>query len=424
MATEPAGYRGSSKGAGPGPGKDLAEVLRERLGRAGLAVPRAETVVIDLAGDPPLGRSASTIAVEDAERVVAGAGAALVAARAQRAIVAVRTMAAERAVRAARDRLGGAEGRSAVEVILMPPLWPSLGLAWDLELDPAWTWLLDGEALLDVESAALARERAPWRVTVAGVVRRPGVVAWRGAPPTSSTGGPTVETLVAATGGSEVETGPAWVALDGGAPGGRLVGRSEPVRSSLLLVLPMEHPLVARARIPVGDWLRRAASACEGCRACSDACPVALAGGRLAPHEVIATLITGRDDGVRLAEAAACLGCGVCDIVCPGALSPATLLGAVRGRLPVMSHPAARARPAHGSPQAHPDRMSRRLSIDLLLLRTGLTAYDRALPQPGTDAAPLDSRSHVSIGPDAGEARRERRPAGLSGPKSVNGVPK
>lgn len=398
MPIESAGVRGPVSGAG----QDAEQVVRERLDRAGFAAHRAETVVIDLAGDPPLGRSANAIAVEDAERVVAGAGAALVATRGRRAIVAVRTMAAERAVRATCERLGGAEGRSALEVIQVPPLWPSLGLAWDLGLDPAWTWVLDGEALLDLEAAALGRERAPRRVTVAGVVRRPGVVAWRGAPSTSETSvssgaGPTVETLVAASGGSDDETGPAWEALDGGAPGGRLVGRSDPVRTSLLLVLPVEHPLVARARTSVGDWLRRAASACEGCRACSDACPVALSGGRLAPHEVIATLVSGRDDGVRLAEAAACLGCGVCDVVCPGALSPATLLGAVRDRLSGVSEREGEGgkgrqgvtcpvQPAH---QAHPDRTGRRLSIDLLLLRTGLAAYDRALPQSGTDAAPL-----------------------------------
>ena len=157
MAIESAGARGLVNGAGQDPG----QVLRERLGRAGFATPRAETVVIDLAGDPPLGRSAIAIAVEEAERVVAGAGAALVVARAGRAIVAVRTVAAERAVRDACERLGGTEGRSAIEVIRMPPLWPSLGLAWDLGLDPAWTWVLDGEALLDLESAALGPGTRP-----------------------------------------------------------------------------------------------------------------------------------------------------------------------------------------------------------------------------------------------------------------------
>jgi ferredoxin len=392
MASDTRGHGGPPSGKASDPA--LVKVLGERLGRAGFVAPRAETVVIDLAGDPPLGRSASAIAVEEAERVVAGAGAALLAARARRAIVAVRTTTAERAVRAACESLGSADGHSAIEVLEVPPLWPSLGLERDLGLDPAWTWVLDGETLLDLEAAALGRERAPLRVTVAGAVRRPQVVAWRGTstvdPKSSTVSRPTVETLVAAAGGSDAATGPAWVALDGGATGGRLVERTAPVHSSLLLVLPVEHPLVARARTSVSDWLRRAASACEGCRACSDACPVALHGGRLAPHEVIATLTSGRDDGVRLAEAAACLGCGVCDVVCPGALSPTALLGAVRGRLPELPDRASEARRpvlAHPAPPAHPDRPGRRLSIELVLLRTGLAAYDRALPQPGADDA-------------------------------------
>jgi Na+-translocating ferredoxin:NAD+ oxidoreductase RnfC subunit len=158
------------------------------------------------------------------------------------------------------------------------------------------------------------------------------------------------------------------VALDGGPLGGRLADPEEAVRSSLVWVVDRAHPLAARARVPVSDWLRRAASACEGCRACTDLCPPALDGAPLAPHALIATLVAGRDafgDGAQLQAAAACTGCGVCDLACPAAIAPAALAGAVRERLPrsVLA-------PKRGAP--HPDRAARRASIRLLQMRLGL----------------------------------------------------
>ena len=131
---------------------------------------------------------------------------------------------------------------------------------------------------------------------MAGAVGRAGVVC----------GELTVGEAVERAGGA-TEAG--WVALDGGAMGGKVVGEDEVVRTPLLLVLAARHPLVARARTSLSDWLKRAASACEGCRACSEVCPVGLEGGRLEPHEVIWTLVSGRDDGTRLA-AAGCMGSG------------------------------------------------------------------------------------------------------------------
>jgi Na+-translocating ferredoxin:NAD+ oxidoreductase RnfC subunit len=122
-------------------------------------------------------------------------------------------------------------------------------------------------------------------------------------------------------------------------------------------VLPARHEWVRRLRTSIGDWLWRAASACEGCRACSDACPVGLAA-----HQLVATLATGRDDGTAPAAFAACLGCGVCDAACPSSLSPRALATAVRQRLPPSTVP-----------------VERRVGIDraLLTLRLGLAQYDR-----------------------------------------------
>src|SRR2546423_386932 len=124
-----------------------------------------------------------------------------------------------------------------------------------------------------------------------------------------------------------------------------------------LLVLPARHTWVRRLRTTVGDWLWRAASACEGCRACSEACPAGLEA-----HALVATLATARDDGTAPAAFAACTGCGVCDAACPSSLSPRALAVEVRDRLQL----------AAAAPTRH-------AGIDraLLTLRLGLGPYDR-----------------------------------------------
>ncbi len=360
--------------------------LRERLAAAGIAAPsRAEAVVIDLAGDPPLGASERTIAEEEADRIVAALGAAMVAARAKQGVIAVRDREAETALSRSLalrkdeghsfvssprpsharsttpqrrnegvspqtvEMVATPEPPEASRVVRVPAVWPSVGIDRDLGIDGAW--VLDGERALDLDAAAFHRERAPRRLTVTGAVRRPGVLRGRF----------TVEEALAAAGGTDEL---AWAALDGGLLGGRLADPEAPVRSSLLVVLPAAHPHVARARVSLTDWLRRASSACEGCRLCSDACPVALDGVGLLPHEVIWTLVSRRDDATRLAAAAACAGCGVCDSACPSSLSPWALVDAVKARLPTDV-----TRPARGD--VHPEREGRRMGVDLLLLRLG-----------------------------------------------------
>src|SRR5438132_10504756 len=96
------------------------ESLRERLAAVGIAAPRAESVVVDFASDPPLGRSAAVTAAEEAARIVDGTGAALLASRARRGVIAVRDAAAHQAIGGAL----AAAGATAVEVARVDDVWP------------------------------------------------------------------------------------------------------------------------------------------------------------------------------------------------------------------------------------------------------------------------------------------------------------
>jgi Fe-S oxidoreductase len=79
----------------------------------------------------------------------------------------------------------------------------------------------------------------------------------------------------------------------------------------------------------------------------------------------VATLATGRDDGVAPAEMARCTGCGLCDALCPAALSPRALAVDVRERLTA------------GGVGGRPRALTVGLDRALLTLRLDLARYDR-----------------------------------------------
>lgn len=295
----------------------------------------------DCASDPPLGATARALATMRSTDVLFGLGAAAVA-RGHRQLA---LAAADPPTRAALRR-ALTDAAADVQLIEVPDAWPAVAAGARDELLPA--------SLL-VAIADEARGRRPSAfVTVAGAVAQPTVLA---CPPAT-----TMAELVARAGGALEDD---WLPIAGGAPAGRLVARDATVGDvgapSLVLVLPARHGWVRRLRTPVGAWLWRAASACEGCRHCSDACPAALS-----PHALTATLTRARDDGTAPAAFAACSGCGLCDAACPASLSPRALSVAVRDRL----H-------AGGVDGAAPVA---RAGLDraLLTLRLGLARYDVA----------------------------------------------
>jgi ferredoxin len=314
----------------------------------------------DCASDPPLGATARLLATTRADDVVFGLGA-LALRRSHgdgELALAVADGAARAALATAIARIGAAP---AIRLLDVPDAWPGVTAAAGDTIVPA-------AALVALADEAHGRAVERW-VTVAGAVATPALLA--------ATADETLAALVARAGGALDAD---WVALAGGAPAGWLAARDDVFAAigapALLLVLPARHELVRRLRTPVATWLARAASACEGCRACSDASPTALA-----PATLVAALVNRRDDGVAavaVAMAAAslaatslamasCSGCGLCDAMCPAALSPRALATATRDRL--------RANGVHAEPAA-PARPG--LDRALLTARLGLTAYERS----------------------------------------------
>jgi ferredoxin len=300
----------------------------------------------DCASDPPLAATQRTLAAARADDVVYGLGAVALARGHRQLALAVADEGARAALARAIAELG-----AEVQLIDVADAWPAVAAGAKDEVLPA-------SALVAVADEARGRGAAAM-VSVVGAVAEPALVAC--APST------TMAELAARAGGALDED---WLPIAGGAPAGRLVAReatmAEVGMTAVVLLLPARHEWVRRLRTTVGDWLWRAASACEGCRACSEGCPVGLE-----VKGLVATLVTGREDGTRPAAFVACSGCGVCDAVCPAGLSPRALAVDVRERL-ARGGVAGTAGTATGTVKEGIDRA-------LLTLRLGLSAYDRQL---------------------------------------------
>jgi ferredoxin len=285
----------------------------------------------DCASDPPLGATSRALACLRPDDLLLGL-AALAPPKCKLQLT-VRHDDAEQALREAVRRL-----EAQVEIVRLPDAWP-----------PPDVRTPDAREV--VAASPLRRDGARY-LTVAGAVQQPMVLPVRGAA--------SIEELVRAAGGPLDDD---WLPLgfDGG--GIELLERDgEWQGETLLLVLPARHPLVRKCKTPLTDWLVRAASACEGCRICSESC------AHLEPHQIVWTLATLRDDGTAPLAALACTGCGLCDAVCPSALSPRALVKDVRDRLRLRGASVSNSLRTVAAPG---------LDVTLLTQRLGLADYDR-----------------------------------------------
>jgi len=99
-------------------------------------------------------------------------------------------------------------------------------------------------------------------------------------------------------------------------------------RTETLIVLPQNHPLIAKARLPMDAAMKRARSVCEQCRLCTEFCPRYGLGQNMRPNLIMRNLRREKElsetEAYREAfgDAVNCCFCGLCDAVCPMGLQP------------------------------------------------------------------------------------------------------
>jgi Na+-translocating ferredoxin:NAD+ oxidoreductase RnfC subunit len=211
-------------------------------------------------------------------------------------------------------------------------------------------------------------------------------------------------------------TVPAWRIIEGGPAMGRVVpDADEPIskRTSGVLVLPSDHPLILRGTAPPAREVRLGRIVCCQCRLCTDLCPRYNLGHQLEPHLVMRSLgteaIGSTAPTAHVTAAYLCCLCGVCEIyACPLMLSPRKVYAQLKQEL---------ARAGQANPhkradcQPHDFRNHRRVPLPRLMARLGVTEYldvphtvDWSVPEVARVCLRLDqhtgapARAVVSVG--------------------------
>lgn len=190
--------------------------------------------------------------------------------------------------------------------------------------------------------------------------------------------GMTARELIELAGGETAEN---CVILSGGPMTGRIVNSYDAVTktTNAYLVLPERHPVIQKRTCKTSISLKRAMSACCQCRMCTDLCPRHQLGHPIEPHAFMRSASSGTTKDVGpFINTMFCSQCGVCEMyACFQGLSPRTLIGTYKNGLRANGVPV----PKGIVPEpVQPARESRKIPVQRLTARLGLTMYDTPAP--------------------------------------------
>jgi len=341
---------------------------------------QAEIVLANGAECEPLTHVDKQLMIHHAPQVVAGLRAAIRATGAERGIIGVKAKSKE-AIASLRRELQGAEDITIAELGNFYPSGDEQVMVYDVlgRIVPEGGIPLDVgvvvnnvETLYNVSQALEGRPVTHKYVTVIGEVARPMTVR--------VPIGVSIGEVIALAGGATV---PNPLVLDGGAMMGHIAGSLDDrvtKRTKILLVLPFEHELSVQRRRPRSAFELRAISACDQCYFCTDYCPRHAQGHRIQPHKLILLLASGvplTDEEMSIAML--CCECRTCNYACPVHLQPADIAIAIKHDL----IKGGLKNPYHDQTGVNPFRDFRRVPLNRLQARLGLTRYN--LPAPLTD---------------------------------------
>lgn len=171
------------------------------------------------------------------------------------------------------------------------------------------------------------------------------------------------------------------VALVGGAMMGRLTDDfSEPITKTTggLIVLPSDHRLVERYRLPWKSISRIGASACDQCCFCTEFCPRYLLGHPIEPHKAMRSLVFNRVGEANVIGTQFCCECNLCSMMaCPEDLDPKNVCTENKRRL---AKEGKKWDVAANPTRAETHLGNRRVPISRLIRKLGLSPYTNKGP--------------------------------------------
>lgn len=248
------------------------------------------------------------------------------------------------------------------------------------------------ETLVNIAAAAAGEPVTRKTLTIAGAVRQPSTM--------TVPIGTSLRDCIAAAGGAAV---PDPVLCIGGMMMGETTGELDrPVTKTTggAIVLSRTHRVIERKLKPAGLQSAIGRSACDQCRYCTELCPRYLLGYAVEPHQVMRSLaFTASGADHWNSWAAMCCACGLCTLyACPEELFPKEACDRSKAEM----KRAGIAWSGPSIPKPHPIRDGRRVPIQALMSRLGITEYDH--PAPFGDARLTPARAEVLLKQGAGAA--------------------
>ena len=191
-----------------------------------------------------------------------------------------------------------------------------------------------------------------------------------------------------------------YVVVDGGPMMGRVLtdtDQSVTKTTSGLIVLPPDHPVVARKIMDPARVRRITNTICCQCTQCTDLCPRNLLGHGLHPHKLMRVIPGSELETPSAREALLCSECGICEkFACPMGLSPREVNAQIKASF---MKEGIRWEGEGGEPVNHRFRETRYIPTSRLMQRLKVTGYDThpgLCPRPfGVDGVVIPLKQHI-----------------------------
>jgi Na+-translocating ferredoxin:NAD+ oxidoreductase RnfC subunit len=246
------------------------------------------------------------------------------------------------------------------------------------------------ETLANIAAAAEGRPVIRKILTIAGAVREPASF--------DVPLGISLRECIAAAGGATIDD--PVLAIGGMMMGETTTDLDRPVTKTTagVIVLPRDHPVMARKLKSPQQKAAIGKSACDQCRYCTEFCPRFLLGYAVEPHQVMRSLGFTATGAERFSEwAGLCCSCGLCTLyACPEALYPKEACDESKAVLRDKGWKWSGAT----SVEAHPLLTGRRVPIKSLMRRLSIDAYDH--PAPLREAVLTTERAVMPLKQHAG----------------------
>ncbi|TGE39488.1 electron transport complex protein RnfC [Desulfosporosinus fructosivorans] len=172
-----------------------------------------------------------------------------------------------------------------------------------------------------------------------------------------------------------------YAVIDGGPMMGSIMNNVDGYvtkKSKGYVLLKKDHFLIRKKSVSLDRARIIGKTACEQCRMCTDLCPRYLLGHNMQPHKVMRALSYNLEDVLEQQIAQLCCECNACELFsCPVGLHPKSVNVFYKQKL---AEQGIKYQPIQMDFQARSAREYRLIPSKRLVIRIGLTAFDKPAP--------------------------------------------